>query len=121
MLTGCTLVFAQNEALMNYEDPNGLRQGTWIEYNNQGSIKTLKTYLNSKLHGVSLTFFPQRNGLKSQEYYSNSQYHGKQTYYDQGGRITKTMEFNNGTLNGKVVSYYNTKKEERRTYLSQRD
>ena len=61
LLAGFGYLNAQNEALMNYEDANGLRQGTWIEYNDQGSIKTLKTYLNSKLHGVSLTFFPQRN------------------------------------------------------------
>lgn len=84
---------------------NGLKEGAWVTYNEEGFPETLTTYLKGKKHGVALTF--ERNGaLKSKQYYNLDVKEGEFLSYN-GRRLSERKTYVGGELNGLLVTYYN--------------
>jgi len=63
---------------INHTDANGLRQGEWLEFYPDGSVKTEKNYRNDLLHG----------------YYKE---------YDEKGRLLVTLLYDNGKVTGTEI------------------
>ncbi|MFY0602221.1 MAG: toxin-antitoxin system YwqK family antitoxin [Cyclobacteriaceae bacterium] len=83
---------------------DGKRHGSWIEFDTQGPVKSLITYMNGKRHGVSLVF--DRNGTVSQKsIYSNGLLHGEFKDFNRR-RLIEEKTYVKGKLEGVVKKYY---------------
>ena len=83
---------------------NGLKQGTWLTYYQDGRVKTIDSYVDNKLEGVRIQL-DQRSQVTTQEFYSNGNYHGEKTTY-KFGRPQEIIPYSNGIIDGKVRRYY---------------
>ena len=91
---------------------NGVKDGVWITYHSarnanvrgESRIKTLDTYQNGDLEGVSLEF-DQRGQIIKKAYYRNGDLDGPQVSY-KFGRPLEIIPYRNGIINGKVMKYY---------------
>ncbi len=84
---------------------NGVRHGTWTEYDSDKRfVKSISTYNSGKKQGVEFTF--DRGYVVSKTYYSNDLEHGVSVSYNRRG-VTEEKNYYRGMLHGMVRKYYN--------------
>lgn len=82
---------------------NGMKTGQWIEYNTQGEISWIKSYVNGLLEGTSLrmTF---RNQVDLMVNYKQDVQDGPWTSY-KFGKVIEQRNYKDGKLDGTVMTY----------------
>jgi antitoxin component YwqK of YwqJK toxin-antitoxin module len=82
---------------------NGKKTGQWIEYNAQGEISWIKSYVNGKLEGtvMRMTF---RNQVDLMLNYKQDVQDGPWTSY-KFGKVIEQRNYKAGKLDGTVLTY----------------
>ncbi|MDX1700936.1 MAG: hypothetical protein R3250_09980 [Melioribacteraceae bacterium] len=93
--------------LRNYQ-----KDGSWIVYHDDQSIKTISTYVNGKLNGLHVEL-NSRGQMEFEAYYMNDEYHGLVARYN-FGRPTQQLNYKNGILDGPFTEYSNRGKLKKR-------
>ncbi len=81
------------------------RIGEWIYYQKKsGDVMTKETYVNGKLDGKKITYYP--NGKVTEELnYVNGQMEGQNNYYSPDGILIKKLKYRNNQLQGEATYY----------------
>lgn len=84
---------------------DGLRNGLYLEFNNQGKISKQARYANDKLDGLMVEY--NRNTRKQKEAsYKNGQLHGIYREFNDAGKMNKEIQYKEGKQDG-YMRYYN--------------
>lgn len=83
---------------------DGLKHGSWTEYDNNGIPKTVTTYYMGKKQGLSLTFDGQ-GYVSVKSNYSDGLLHGEYKVYSRK-KVTEERYYVNDQLEGVVKKYY---------------
>ena len=74
---------------------DGLKEGEWIEYHQNGNVKIISNYISGKEEGYIVGWYD--NGqLDFDGYTKNGEAHGIDVYYDEDGRLVASGEWRNG-------------------------
>ena len=94
-------VNAQN----NNVDKNGLRQGKWVAYHENGNVKFMGQFKDNEPYGEFMYYSPEGKMIAKGQYLNKNK-DGKWQYYsDKDGSLILTEDYHNGVLNGKTVVY----------------
>lgn len=93
---------------------NGLKEGAWITYNEEGVPTSLVTYHQGKQQGLALTF-DKNASLSSVGYYSGGKKEGEFRSY-KNKILSEIKTYENGLLNGLCVTFYPNKKAQQEIY-----
>lgn len=86
-------------------DNNGLSQGEYLSYYEDGSPEYVKYYVDNKLDGRFIQYHP--NGkIGYESFYKNGKQEGKTTIYFDDGSPNLSQTYANGILDGYDMSYY---------------
>lgn len=91
---------------------NGVKDGVWMTYHDDGGIKTITSYVNGIKNGISLEF-SKRGQIDKRSGFLNDQLHGLQGEY-KFGRVTKEVNYNNAVLDGPFTEYNDRGKMQKR-------
>jgi len=83
---------------------NNQKNGSWLEFYNNGFIKTNTTYHKGKKNGAYL-LLNLRGALQERHYYKNDLLDGKKIKYTLG-KVVLVEEYEKGKLNGKRILFY---------------
>lgn len=84
---------------------NGVPEGKWLSFFEDGKIKSIENWKNGELNGKYILY--NKNGLKSfQTYYFNGKDHGDFKLYHENGKLQIMGKFIYGKASG-VWNYYN--------------
>lgn len=85
---------------------NGIGQGKWINYYDNGNYKEIGYYEQNRVEGSIQKFYPNGN-LKAEGVYKDWRIRvGIWKYYDENGQLTKTEDYGDkGSIN-EVKEYY---------------
>ena len=78
-----------------YEDDNGLRQGEYKSYYNNGKLSVHCYFKDDKLHGIYKRYHDNGN-LKNICNMVNDVIHGEDKYYNEDGSYDRSFYFNHG-------------------------
>ncbi len=89
---------------------NGLREGDWIFYYSDGTIKAKGKYKEGLKFGEWIYYHP--NGKKEQKgtYRTKERPHGTWTWWYDNSEIQRKEEFRNGKEDGDIIEYNDTGK-----------
>ena len=88
-------------------DQNGLKQGPWVEFHEEGQIKKRTFYVNDIPHGGESGFY--KNGKPRYTIiWNQGEPHGFYQIYFNSGAIKQTGVWRNGKNVGDLVEYYET-------------
>ena len=81
------------------------RIGKWVYFQKKsGNVMTEEHYVNGKLNGKKITYFP--NGkIAEEEHYSKGVAQGENNYYSPDGILLKKLKYNDGQLQGEALHY----------------
>lgn len=126
------LCLVNNLKSQNITDEQGRRQGKWIEYYDDGSVKSTGSYLDGQPSGVfdfynedgalvarrvfsedgatcDAEFYFQNGNVSARGRYVDKQRDGEWRYFDEAsGSLILVETYKKGILSGKWVSYYLT-------------
>ena len=78
----------------NSTDENGLKQGTWIEYNKAGEIFNIQNYHNDTLNGLSVEYNHEDRRMWKESNYKKGKIHGYQRFFQSNtGKEPKYMTY----------------------------
>jgi len=121
------VVSAQNKT-----DKEGRRQGQWIDYHDNGKIKSKGSFVNGFPVGEFIYFnekgvlyaksvysenridatteiYSENGNVVAKGFYKNKKRNGEWLYFDENQGVTILIEnYLNGVLNGRWISYYKT-------------
>lgn len=86
---------------------NGVKNGQWIEYYDDGDLKSSRNYINGKLYGEEFNFNKQGK-LKSLSTYKDDVLNGPLKKY-KSIRLSEEANYKDGQLNGLYKLYYENK------------
>jgi antitoxin component YwqK of YwqJK toxin-antitoxin module len=93
-------------------NPNGLRDGVWIEYYDEGNILRKSNYKNGLKDGEEVTY--HKNGkINSIATYYTGFLHGKWTKWHQNGDLDEQGEYMGGKAEGHWIYYFYDKNKKR--------
>jgi len=84
---------------------NGLKEGSWVRYNENGQLKRKGDYKNGKREG-SWVYYHDNGQLDSKGDYKNGKQEGSWFTYFQNGQLSSKGDFNNGKKEGSWVTYH---------------
>lgn len=85
---------------------NGEKHGSWIEFANDGPVKSITTYLKGIKHGASIKI--DRNNIVTEKAnYSNGVLDGEFILFSRR-RIIEERNYEKGMLQGSLKKYYNS-------------
>lgn len=84
---------------------NGVPNGVWISYFENGKKKSIASWENGKLDGKT-QFFSSDGLLNKSIEYQNNLKNGYSSFYDSLANIKRKVNYENDTLNGKGFTYY---------------
>ena len=71
---------------------NGLKEGEWVEYHQNGNVSKVANYINGKTEGYYVRW--HENGqLRLDMYHKNGMAHGLYVYYNEDGRVIISGEW----------------------------
>jgi uncharacterized protein len=85
-------------------DENDNRQGKWIHYYPDGSIKSQGNYTNGQRQGL-WTFYYRNGQVEQTGRYRNGRYEGTWKWYYENGALLRVEEFERGLANGEMIEY----------------
>lgn len=83
---------------------NGLKDGAWITYDDEGKVVTVTTYIEGQLNGIHLEL-DKSYRLVSTTGYKNNDFHGSAKKY-KFSRVTEELPYENGKLDGLYKKFY---------------
>jgi len=84
---------------------NGVRNGPYETYYQNGQIEVQTNYLNGELHGLYEKYFS--NGqIEIQTNYQNGKYQGSYLEYSSDGSLVKRTNFEDGEYHRSYFEYY---------------
>jgi antitoxin component YwqK of YwqJK toxin-antitoxin module len=83
---------------------NGLKDGAWITYDEEGKVVTVTTYIEGQLNGIHLEL-DKSYRLVSTTGYKNNDFHGSAKKY-KFSRVTEELPYENGKLEGLYKKFY---------------
>ena len=86
-------------------NPAGEKDGQWVYYYFDGSIKAKEHFVNGKLQGEQLFYFENGN-LSSREYDTNDKADGLATAYYYAGNVRSVTNYKQGKKDGAEKDYY---------------
>ncbi len=105
-----TTNFSNGKKAFELEILNGIRHGKLTKYFANGKQMAERNYVNNKIHGLSLNFYP--TGVKAfEEQYVNGSDSGKETSYYENGKVKLIRNYNNDDLQGMQKAISPTGKE----------
>lgn len=126
------LLFSNMISAQNKTDKQGRRQGQWIEYHDNGKVKSIGNFVNGfpvgefsyytengKLQAKNVfaengidavsEIFSENGNVIAKGFYKNKKRDGEWHYFDENQGVMILVEnYANGVLNGHWVSYYRT-------------
>lgn len=108
VLTLAFIMFFSSENLNaqnNKIDKNGLRQGEWVDYHENGNVRFKGQFKDNEPIG-EFEYYTPEGKLIAKGQYLNKKKDGKWQYFsDKDGYLILTEDYKNGALNGKAVVY----------------
>lgn len=92
---------AQNNKI----DKNGLRQGEWIGYHENGEIKYKGQFKDNEPAGEFVYYNPEGKIIAKGQYLNKKKDGEWQYFSDKDGSLILTEDYQNGALNGKAAVY----------------
>lgn len=115
----------------NKTDKEGRRQGQWIDYHDNGKIKSKGSFVNGFPVGEFIYFtdkgvlyaknvysenkidatteiYSESGNVAAKGFYKNKKRYGEWQYFDEQGVTILIENYLNGVLDGRWVSYYKT-------------
>ena len=85
----------KNKTKDYYKDDNGLKQGEYKSYYNNGKLDIHCYYKDDKLHGIYKSYYT--NGkLRNICNFINGKEHGEDKFYNRDGSYDRSFYFNHG-------------------------
>ena len=82
---------------------NGLKEGEWVEYHQNGNVSRVANYINGKTEGYYVKW--HENGqLKFDGYHKNGKGHGLFVYYNEDGQVVNSGEWKDNQPVGLWIS-----------------
>ncbi len=82
----------------------GVKEGTWVEYQNVGVVVTIQNYKQGKKDGIFI-YFDDHGHINKEEFYENDLPILTHKTYDHG-RVLREVSFVNGMIQGMVREFY---------------
>ena len=89
----------------NKTDKNGLRQGEWVDYHENGNIRYKGQFKDNEPIGIFEYYNPEGKIIAKGQYLNKKKDGQWQYFSDKDGSLILTEDYQNGTLNGKAVVY----------------
>ena len=83
---------------------DGMKQGEWIYFEQNGDTLQILNYLLDSLNGKS--FYYENNKLKSVETYKNGIEHGENIFYYESGQVESKGQIENNVQEGELINFY---------------
>lgn len=84
--------------------PDKVRDGEWVFYNETGDLKSRETYVLGLKHGDSRSYYDSGKILREEHYVSGKK-EGKFTEYFENGRVHAVRNHANDTFHGETILY----------------
>ncbi len=97
---------SDGKLLIEGNELNGMRHGTWLTYSDKGAISELITYHKGVKEGVAISFDDKGNITKKSIYHDDKLY-GNFTSY-KNNKVIESKYYTDGELNGLARKYYDS-------------
>ena len=91
--------------IINQYDEKGLKDGLWVQRNDEGKLLSCANYKNGKLDGKYIEYNPISGLITSSSEYKEGLLHGNSKIYDLEGNLQINMEYKNNLKDGICLNY----------------
>ena len=90
---------------------DGSKEGTWLTYDKEENLIGITSYIDGKINGPDIVM-NNRGQITKKQYFKDGIPHGVYGDY-KFGRATKSVNYNNGQMDGLYKEFYNNGKVQR--------
>jgi antitoxin component YwqK of YwqJK toxin-antitoxin module len=92
---------------INIIDKDSLKQGLWLEFWQNGDLKSETYYKDNKKNGLEIIWYSSPDCVEQEAYYKNDKLDGTITHYSRKCRKDFVETYQNGVKEGIETEYYN--------------